>query len=114
MLFRSGHGSHQHPDCAGPSRRRLAFPPDRPARSDGPGPTLQLIFLQSFYVFTYFYRISKLMVYLPMSPGCGERTITFICLIGKPFSFSDFRFNLLNEFLSICMFRLDHASVLAI
>ena len=54
------------------------------------------------------------MVYLPMSPGCGERTITFTCLIGKPFSFSDFRFNPLNEFLSICMFRLDYASVLAV
>ena len=54
------------------------------------------------------------MVYLPMSPGCGERTITFTCLIGKQLSFSNFGFNPLNEFLSICMFRLDYASVLAV
>ena len=49
-----------------------------------------------------------------MSPGCGERTITFTCLIGKQLSFSNFGFNPLNEFLSICMFRLDYASVLAV
>ena len=58
--------------------------------------------------------IAFLMVYLLMSPGCGERTITFTCLIGKQLSFFNFGFNLLNEFLSICMFRLDYASVLAV
>ena len=49
-----------------------------------------------------------------MSLGCGERTITFTCLIGKQLPFFNFGFNLLNEFLSICIFRLDYASVLAV
>ena len=56
-----------------------------------------------------------LMVYLPMSPGCGKRTISSISLvlIGKQFLFN-FGFNSLNEFLSICMFRLDYANALVV
>ena len=58
-----------------------------------------------------------LMVYLPMSPECGERTISSILLvlIGKQLLFFfNFGFNSLNEFLFICMFRMDYANVLAV
>ena len=38
----------------------------------------------------------------------------FAGLIGKQLPFFNFGFNSLNEFLSICVFRLDYANVLAI